>query len=82
MLALPSTTGNDQRPDGVRAPRYYSLKCLTCELLFPRVVATSKEEILEPDFECMAEQAGEFNAERFEAFFGQHLHHVFDAVEI
>jgi|SRR5208337_818128 len=60
----------------------YSLKCRECDLVFSAVVATSEDELLRPDLEVLAEQAGDFNAQRFNDFYWAHFRHGLDCVEV
>ena len=60
----------------------FALKCSDCTKRFSAVVASSREELLVPDFEDMAEQAGSGNADRFETFFHEHRWHHLDTIEI
>jgi len=75
MLALLSVDENGQYLDGVRA-----LKCLDCDKVFSAVVSNVERELLIPDFEQMAEQAGSMNADRFQTFFEEHRGHRLDTV--
>jgi len=60
---------------------YYMLRCQTCKEDFRRLLATSEDELLYPDYEEVAETAGSHNAESLEAFHDQHHGHVLRAVE-
>ena len=54
---------------------YYKLICQTCKETFPSVVATSREELLVPDYERAAEQSGPLNSERLRDFHNSHGAH-------
>jgi hypothetical protein len=73
MSALLSESGKSQERDTVRA--LYFLVCLDCMTVFSPVVSTSERDLLVPDWEVMAEQAGPRNAERFQDFFSEHRSH-------
>lgn len=60
---------------------YYALECTDCKVRFPSVLATSEQELLQPYFDDMAEQAGTNNAESFERFFSEHQRHSLEAVK-
>jgi len=81
MLAL-SLASDHSSGSVVRALKYYSLKCRDCDLIFSAVMATSEKELLRPDLVVLAEQAGDFNAQRFNDFYWAHFRHGLDCVEV
>lgn len=73
MLALPSAPGNAPKPPGVRALKL--LHCTKCRESFPAVVSRDPDELLHPDWDVLAEQAGTVNADRYQEFFMAHMGH-------
>lgn len=63
---------------------YYQLRCATCDELFKPLVSTEPNELLNPDYEQSAEQAGESNTDQLRAFHDQHTHmgHITETVEV
>jgi hypothetical protein len=53
----------------------FELFCKSCSLAFPSLVATSEQELLEPDFDQLKADAGELNASRFHDFWWDHYSH-------
>ena len=66
----------------VPAPKHWALKCHTCNLVTSSVIATSRDEILVPDFEQLHDQLGHSNARRFEEFYWEHMGHGLEAIEV
>ena len=60
---------------------YYQLRCATCDELFPPLCTTTPDELLRPDYDECAEQAGELNAERLREFHRTHQGHELETVE-
>jgi hypothetical protein len=81
MSALRSAADECSAPS-VRAPKYYVLFCSECNKRFPSVLATSEEEILDPDFDDLWDRVGSLNAERFELFYWEHRYHSLEAAPL
>lgn len=60
---------------------WLELRCNTCGETFMPLVATTPNELLRPDYDRCKEQAGESNADRLEAFHGEHRGHELEEVE-
>jgi hypothetical protein len=54
---------------------YRVLKCETCDVVFPSLVGTEPNELIEPDWERAKEQLGEVNAGLFRNFYDEHSGH-------
>jgi hypothetical protein len=59
---------------------FFKLRCLTCEVDFLPVVATSADELLRPDWNDM-EGVNEILVDHLRAFHSQHARCSLDAVE-
>jgi hypothetical protein len=82
MSALSSASRKGQLLNGVRALKpsgYLELFCETCNLAYPPLVATSKEELLRPDWSEVIDAMGEYQADRFHSWFYAHSDHVITA---
>ena len=54
---------------------YFELRCVDCRTRLKCVLATSREELLVPDYEEAAQSAGESNAESLRSFHAAHGRH-------
>jgi hypothetical protein len=59
---------------------YYKLRCETCSVDFAPVLATSREELLSPDYDECRESVGFMNTEGLERFHSAHAGHALEAV--
>jgi hypothetical protein len=61
---------------------YYILACLACAVRFEPLVATSKSELLDPDWGAMLSACGESKTESFRQFYVRHSVHSLDAIPV
>jgi hypothetical protein len=63
---------NSEVFQSVRSGSYYQLVCKTCDEIFKPMLATSPDELLYPDYEATAEEAGTMNADSLRSFHERH----------
>jgi hypothetical protein len=60
--------------------KYFQLCCCRCNMRFAPLVATSTDELLNPDFGEVATSVSRLVSEAFETFYLEHQGHGLEAV--